>query len=69
MACRKLLDCPLVREGSGATSCLVIGEVAQAHDASLGMAHAFINSIAGAAADSVIFQMHIAANESTPGEP
>lgn len=50
-------------------SCLIIGEVAQAHDGSLGMAHAFIDAIANAGADSVKFQTHIAANESTPGEP
>jgi N,N'-diacetyllegionaminate synthase len=45
--------------------CLIIGEVAQAHDGSLGMAHAFIDAIAGAGADAVKFQAHIAAAEST----
>jgi N-acetylneuraminate synthase len=50
-------------------SCLIIGEVAQAHDGSLGMAHAFIDAIANAGADAVKFQTHIAAAESTPGEP
>ena len=49
--------------------CLVIGEVAQAHDGSLGTAHAFIDAIANAGADAVKFQTHIAAAESTPGEP
>lgn len=49
--------------------CLVIGEVAQAHDGSLGTAHAFIDAIAKAGADAVKFQTHIAAAESTPGEP
>jgi N,N'-diacetyllegionaminate synthase len=49
--------------------CLIIGEVAQAHDGSLGMAHAFIDAIAGAGADAVKFQTHIAAAESTPSEP
>jgi len=48
---------------------LIIGEVAQSHDGSLGMAHAFIDVIADAGADAVKFQMHIAAEESTPGEP
>ena len=48
---------------------LIIGEVAQAHDGSLGMAHAFIDVIADAGADAVKFQTHIAAAESTPGEP
>src|SRR5438093_2389865 len=49
--------------------CLIIGEVAQAHDGSLGMAHAFIDAIADAGADAVKFQTHIAAAESTPDEP
>jgi N-acetylneuraminate synthase len=53
--------------GPGAP-CLVIGEVAQAHDGSLGMAHAFIDAIADAGADGVKFQTHIAAAESTPAE-
>lgn len=48
---------------------LVIGEVAQAHDGSLGTAHAFIDAIAEAGADAVKFQTHIAEAESTPGEP
>jgi N,N'-diacetyllegionaminate synthase len=52
-----------------AAGCLVIGEVAQAHDGSLGLAHAFIDAIADAGADAVKFQTHIAAAESTPGEP
>lgn len=49
--------------------CLIVGEVAQAHDGSLGQAHAFIDAIANAGADAVKFQTHIAAAESTPGEP
>jgi N-acetylneuraminate synthase len=49
--------------------CLVIGEVAQAHDGSLGLAHAFVDAIAAAGADAVKFQTHIAAEESTFGEP
>ncbi|MDQ2805826.1 MAG: N-acetylneuraminate synthase family protein [Chloroflexota bacterium] len=48
---------------------MIIGEVAQAHDGSLGLAHAFIDVIAAAGADAVKFQTHIAAAESTPGEP
>ncbi len=47
---------------------LVIGEVAQAHDGSLGLAHAFIDAIAEAGADAVKFQTHVAAAESTPEE-
>ena len=49
--------------------CLIIGEVAQSHDGSLGMAHAFIDAVARAGADGVKFQTHIAAEESTPSEP
>ncbi len=50
-------------------SCTIIGEVAQAHDGSLGMAHAFIDAIAAAGADAVKFQTHIADAESTAREP
>jgi sialic acid synthase SpsE len=35
---------------------VVIGEVGQAHDGSLGTAHAFIDAIADAGADAVKFQ-------------
>jgi N,N'-diacetyllegionaminate synthase len=49
--------------------CVIVAEVAQSHDGSLGMAHAFIDAIANAGADAVKFQTHIAAAESTPGEP
>jgi N,N'-diacetyllegionaminate synthase len=49
--------------------CFVVGEVAQAHDGSLGLAHAFIDAIADAGADAVKFQTHIAGAESTPMEP
>lgn len=48
--------------------CLIVAEVAQAHDGSLGLAHAFIDAIANAGADAVKFQTHIAAAESTPSE-
>lgn len=49
--------------------CLIIAEVAQAHDGSLGMAHAFIDAVAETGADAIKFQTHIAAAESTPDEP
>jgi N,N'-diacetyllegionaminate synthase len=49
--------------------CTIIAEVAQAHEGSLGMAHAFIDSIANCGADAVKFQTHIAAAESTAEEP
>ena len=49
--------------------CLIVGEVAQAHDGSLGTAHAFIDAIASAGADAVKFQTHIAHAESSAQEP
>lgn len=49
--------------------CLVVAEIAQAHDGSLGMAHSFIDAAADAGAGAVKFQTHIAAAESTPAEP
>ncbi len=61
-----------LQHGSNVTEnarCLMIGEVAQSHDGSLGMAHSFIDAIADAGADAVKFQTHIAAAESTPAEP
>jgi N,N'-diacetyllegionaminate synthase len=57
------------RRYSGWPPCLVIGEVAQAHDGSLGLAYAHIDAIARAGADAVKFQTHVAAAESTPAEP
>jgi N,N'-diacetyllegionaminate synthase len=57
------------RLAPGADRGLVIAEVGQAHDGSLGLAHAFIDAIADAGADVVKFQTHIAAAESTPQEP
>ncbi|HEY5153462.1 MAG TPA: N-acetylneuraminate synthase family protein [Acidimicrobiales bacterium] len=50
-------------------TCLVIAEVAQSHDGSLGTAHAFIDAAAAAGAGAIKFQTHIAAAESTPAEP
>lgn len=48
---------------------MVIAEIAQAHDGSLGTAHAYIEAVARAGADAVKFQTHIAEAESTPEEP
>ncbi|MBN1849819.1 MAG: N-acetylneuraminate synthase family protein [Deltaproteobacteria bacterium] len=47
----------------------IIGEIAQAHDGSLGTAHAYIDAIADAGADAVKFQTHFAGEESTIDEP
>lgn len=47
----------------------LIAEVAQAHDGSLGMAHAYIDAAAEVGADAIKFQTHIADQESTIDEP
>lgn len=52
-----------------ANQCFIVAEVAQAHDGSVGIAHAFIDSVANSGADAVKFQTHIASAESTPQEP
>src|SRR5690349_7743027 len=49
--------------------CLIVAEVAQAHDGSLGMAHAYVDAAASAGADAVKFQTHYADHESSPDEP
>lgn len=49
--------------------CFVVAEIAQAHDGSLGAAHAYIDAVAKAGACAIKMQTHIAAAESTPGEP
>jgi N,N'-diacetyllegionaminate synthase len=48
---------------------LIIAEVAQTHDGSLGQAHAFIDAVAVTGADAIKFQTHIAEAESTRDEP
>lgn len=59
----------LATAGRAQPRCMVIGEVGQNHDGSLGLAHAFIDAIARAGADAVKFQTHLAAAESTVDEP
>ena len=54
--------------GDGAKP-FIIAEIAQAHDGSLGMAHAYVDAVADAGADAVKFQTHIASEESTLDEP
>ncbi len=48
---------------------LLIAEVAQSHDGSLGQAHAFIDAVATTGAHAIKFQTHIAEAESTLAEP
>ena len=47
-------------------SCNLIAEIAQAHEGSLGMAHSFIDALAGTGVDVVKFQIHLAHAESSP---
>ena len=53
----------------GGAPCLLIAEVAQAHDGSLGFAHSFIDLAREVGADAIKFQTHIADAETTPLEP
>ncbi|WP_298516011.1 N-acetylneuraminate synthase family protein [uncultured Kordia sp.] len=47
----------------------IIAEIAQAHDGSLGMAHAYIDAVAKTGANAIKFQTHIAVAESSIHEP
>lgn len=47
----------------------LIAEIAQAHDGSLGAAHAYVDAVAGSGFDAIKFQTHIADAESTVEEP
>jgi N-acetylneuraminate synthase len=51
------------------TQTLIIGEVGQNHDGSLGLAHAYVDALADAGADAIKFQTHIASAESTLDDP
>jgi N,N'-diacetyllegionaminate synthase len=63
----KVFEVGPVRIGIG-QNCFLVAEVAQAHDGSLGTAHAYIDVAAEAGVNAVKFQTHIAAAESTPAE-
>lgn len=57
------------RPVGGGAPAFLIAEVAQAHDGSLGLAHAYIDAAAEAGVDAIKFQTHIAEAESTLDEP
>ncbi|WP_416898630.1 MAG: N-acetylneuraminate synthase family protein [Minwuia sp.] len=44
---------------------VIVGEVSQNHDGSLGMAHAYVDALADVGADAIKFQTHIANEELT----
>lgn len=48
---------------------LLIAEIAQAHEGSLGIAHSYIDALAKTGVDAVKFQIHIAEAESSIHEP
>ncbi len=48
---------------------MIIAEVAQAHDGSLGILHSYIDALAGSEIDAIKFQTHIAEAESSIYEP
>ncbi len=48
---------------------MIIAEIGQAHDGSLGGAHAYIDALGGTGVDAVKFQTHIAEAESSIHEP
>ena len=47
----------------------LVAEVAQSHEGSLGMAHAFIEAVSKTGANAIKFQTHMAEAESSPLEP
>lgn len=53
---------------SSPAPCLIMAEVAQAHDGSLGTAHAYIDAAARAGVDAIKFQTHYADAESSSYE-
>ena len=53
----------------GNSRTFIIAEVAQAHDGSLGTAHAYIDAASKTGVDAIKFQTHIASAESSIDEP
>jgi len=51
------------------SSVFIIAEIGQAHEGSLGIAHSYIDALAGTGVDAIKWQTHIAHAESSPQEP
>ena len=47
---------------------MIVAEIAQAHDGSVGILHSYIDALAAAGVDAIKFQMHIAEAESSEHE-
>lgn len=62
------ISCAL-RETAAAGRTLVVAEIGQAHDGSLGILHSMVDTAAASGVDAVKFQVHIADAESSPLEP
>ncbi|NBX37774.1 MAG: N-acetylneuraminate synthase, partial [Planctomycetes bacterium] len=58
-----------MREAERSCSTLVVAEIAQAHDGSLGILLSMVEAAAACGVDAVKFQVHIAHAESGPEEP
>ena len=48
---------------------LLIAEIGQAHDGSLGILHSYIDAVSKTGFNAIKFQMHIADHESSIDEP
>src|SRR5688500_11197890 len=48
---------------------MIIAEIAQAHDGSVGILHSYIDALSGTGVDAIKFQTHIADAESSEYEP
>jgi N-acetylneuraminate synthase len=48
---------------------MIIAEIGQAHEGSLGIAHSYIDALSGTGVDAIKFQTHIAEAESSEFEP
>ncbi|MDB4794821.1 N-acetylneuraminate synthase family protein [bacterium] len=55
--------------GGKINSCLIIAEIAQAHDGSIGLLHSYVDAVANTGVDIIKFQTHIAEAESSAFEP